>query len=71
LLTGQFLYDFPAAMAKRVLMILQEDPVLLRKRRPDLPARLEPVLHKALARVPAQRYADVRQFAEALRPFAV
>jgi hypothetical protein len=69
LLTDCFIYDFPPAIAKRVLMVLQENPVPLRQRRPELPAKVEAILQKALAREPAQRFADVRQFREALRPF--
>jgi serine/threonine-protein kinase len=39
------------------------------KRHPGLPAALDVVLLKALAREPDQRYQDAREFRDALRPF--
>ncbi len=42
----------------------------LRARRPDLPARLDTVVGKAMAREPNDRYPDIASFARALEPFA-
>jgi len=57
----------PQEMFKR---ILQEEPTPLGPRRPDLPPRLVETVHRALARRPEDRYADVTAFWQALRPFA-
>jgi hypothetical protein len=46
---------------------LQEPPPQLTSHRPDLPAALDGVLSRALAKTPADRYASCGQFAEALR----
>ena len=43
------------------------EPPALTSRRPDLPAEVNEVLAKALAKVPADRYATCPQFAAALR----
>lgn len=51
-------------------MILFTDPALPTKHRPDLPAGLEAVILKCLRRERSERYADVLELAEALRPFA-
>jgi serine/threonine-protein kinase len=69
LLTGQFIHDFPAANHLRLLRILQEDPVPLRMRRPEVPEALATIIHRALAREPERRFAGVEQFRQALVPF--
>ena len=69
LLTGKYIYD-SERMADLFRQILLENPVPLRSRRPELPAGLEAVVHRALARLPADRYADAGAFARALQPFA-
>jgi serine/threonine protein kinase len=46
---------------------LSEPPPLLRPRRPDLPDGVDDVITKALAKAPAGRYANCRDFATALR----
>src|SRR5262245_37970153 len=40
LLTAELLYDFKASKLPALAVILQEEPVPIRKRRPDLPAEL-------------------------------
>ena len=52
------------------MKILLEDPVPIRNRRPDLPAGLAAIIHRALARNPQARYPSVRQMRWALLPFA-
>ena len=52
------------------MKILLEDPVLVRDRRPDIPEGLAAIIHRALARDPAVRYANVREMRRALLPFA-
>jgi serine/threonine-protein kinase len=70
LLTGAYVYDFAGAGVEAIAMILDEDPVPIRTRRPELPEPLAEVIHQALAREPAQRHADVRTLRRALAPFA-
>ncbi len=70
MLTGQEPYDLPAAMPAALLVILNQEPVPLRKRVPELPEGLAKVVHRGLAREPAERYPDVTEFASALWPYA-
>ena len=69
LLTGKFVYDGVRA-SDLFRQILLENPVPLRSRRPELPAGLEAVVQRGLARQPGDRYADANAFARALQPFA-
>jgi serine/threonine-protein kinase len=69
LLTGQFIYDFPKQAGLRLLLILQEKPVPILKRRADLPRELAAVIHRSLARESVERFADVRALRQALAPF--
>jgi len=68
MLTGQWVFDLPP-MPAGLLTIMNDDPVPLTERRPDLPAALGEVIHKALAKKPADRYQDVIAFRTALVPF--
>jgi serine/threonine protein kinase len=68
MLTGHWVFDLPP-MPGGLLTILNKEPVPLVERRPDLPADLGGVIHKALAKKPADRYADVVAFRQALVPF--
>jgi serine/threonine-protein kinase len=52
------------------MKILLEDPVPIRTRRPDLPEGLAAIIHRALARDPQARYANVREMRRALLHFA-
>ena len=49
LLTGRTTHEFPASLPDCMLMLLQEEPVPLRTRRPDVPALLAEVVHRAAA----------------------
>lgn len=73
LLTGEFIFDFsalqPKDIASQLLMILDEKPVPIHKRRPDIPDALNFVIQRALAKNPEDRFADVREFREALRVY--
>lgn len=66
LLTGKYVFDFPADTGGRLVKLLTEDPVPLRDRRPDIPAGLAAVVHKAMAREPDDRFPDVASFRAAL-----
>ncbi len=68
MLTGKWVFDLPP-MPGGLLTILNKEPVPLTARRPDLPAPLGEVLHKALAKKPEDRYRDVTAFRMALVPF--
>jgi serine/threonine-protein kinase len=70
LLTGKYVQDFPRESALALAQILDEEPVPIRERRSDVPATLAALIHKALARDPADRYPDVAAFRAALLPFA-
>jgi serine/threonine-protein kinase len=70
LLTARPLYDGVASTVDLFLKILQEDPVPLQRRRPDLPGGLAAVIHRALARRPEERFRDVSDLRQALLPFA-
>ena len=52
-------------------MVLEKTPGRLETRRPEVSPRLAEIVHRALDRDPDRRFADVREFATALRPFAV
>ena len=52
LLTRDYVYDFPKRVELRILKILEEDPVPIRTRRPDLPASLAEMIDRSLAREP-------------------
>jgi hypothetical protein len=69
LLTGARTHDFPPEVHRQLLMVLESDPAPILDRRPDLPAGLSEVIHRALARDPAARFADAKAFRDALRPF--
>ena len=70
LLCGQFIYDFPAEAGKRLLMILEKDPVPIQERQPDVPDGLAAAIHRGLSRDPAARFPDVRGFHAAIEPYA-
>jgi serine/threonine-protein kinase len=47
-------------------MILENDPVPIRSRRPEIPETLASVVHRALAKDPADRHPDARAMRVAL-----
>jgi len=50
-------------------MLLEDQPIPIQQRRPDVPPGLVAVLEKCLARDPAARYPDAASMRKALRPF--
>jgi eukaryotic-like serine/threonine-protein kinase len=69
-LTDRYIYDFPKRLHSKIMKILLEDPVPIRDRCPDFPDGLAAIVHRALARDPQARYANVREMRRALLPFA-
>jgi serine/threonine-protein kinase len=69
LLSGQFPLDFPPD-ADRFQVVLRSAPVPLLSRRADVPPDLASVIHRALAKEPAQRFPDVRALRNELKGFA-
>ena len=69
LMSGQFIYDQVADGGDLIRMLLEESPVPIQKRRPDVPTGLAAVLQKCLARDPNDRYPTAAAMRQALRPF--
>ncbi len=66
LLTGAPVHDPPREERKRYTSLLRRQYVPLRDHRPDIPAALADVIHKALSRTPGHRFADIADFRHAL-----
>ena len=66
LLTGKTIFDLPKHPAKRILMVLHDEPISILQRRPDLPRPLAQTIHRALAKDPAVRFPSARGFRQAL-----
>jgi serine/threonine-protein kinase len=69
LLSGQVPLDFPPN-ADRLQVVLRSAPVPLLSRRADVPPQLAGIIHRALAKEPAQRFPDVRALRNELKGFA-
>jgi serine/threonine-protein kinase len=69
LISGSFLYDQIADGGDLIRTLLEEAPVPIQKRRPDVPPALGAVLQKCLARDPNDRYPAAGAMRKALRPF--
>ena len=69
LITGQFIYDEVAEGGDLIRMLLEDPPVPVEKRRPQVPTALAQVLGKGLARNPADRYPTAAELRRAIRPF--
>jgi hypothetical protein len=50
-------------------LLLQADPVPIRSRRADLPEALAAIVHRSLARTPAERFPNVAAMRTSLKPF--
>ena len=61
---------FAGSTTNATAMILAQDPEVPSKLRRDVPAALDAVLFKALAKQASERYADTSALAAALLPFA-
>ncbi|MDG3007068.1 FHA domain-containing serine/threonine-protein kinase [Paludisphaera mucosa] len=69
LLTGKYIYDEPEGGGDLIKMLLEEHPIPILERRPDIPAGLAAVVGKCLARDPEERYPDATAMRRALKPF--
>jgi len=69
LLTGCLIHDFPNDFRDQLVLIMQEKPVPIRSRRPEIPEKLAEAIHRALAREPGDRFADVRALRLAVSKF--
>jgi serine/threonine-protein kinase len=69
LLTRRHVYDFPKRVELRILKILEENPVPIRSRRPDLPESLAAIIDRCLAREPDDRFASAQALRDSLLPF--
>ena len=69
LITGQFIYDQVADGGDLIRMLLEESPVPIQSRRPEVPTALANVLARGLARDPADRYPTASSLRRALRTF--
>jgi serine/threonine-protein kinase len=66
LLTQRFVYDLPRQVEKRLLMILQEEPVPIQERGIEIPPELANIIQRSLAREPGARFPDVKAMRQAL-----
>ncbi len=68
LLTCQYIYD-DSAGGDLIHMLLEQAPIPIRTRRPDVPKALDEVIQKCLARDPKARYPDATAMRKALKAF--
>jgi serine/threonine-protein kinase len=66
LLAGTYAINLPPEVNRRFTSLLRQQLVPLRERRADVPQKLADVIHKAMAREPAQRFKSVVEFRQAL-----
>jgi eukaryotic-like serine/threonine-protein kinase len=69
LLTDRAVFDLPRQLEHQLLMILKEDPVPIRTRRPEIPEALAAVVHQSLAKEPTNRFKDVGAMRATLESF--
>jgi serine/threonine-protein kinase len=69
LITGQFIYDQAAVAGELIRAVLDELPVPIQERRPDVPDGLAAVLMKCLSREPADRYPTAYDLRQELRKY--
>ncbi|HVC94093.1 MAG TPA: FHA domain-containing serine/threonine-protein kinase [Pirellulales bacterium] len=69
LLTARGIYDLPRQTGQRLAMILNQEPIKIDVRRPDLPPALVAAIHRGLARDPSRRFANAADMRHALVPF--
>jgi serine/threonine-protein kinase len=60
----------PKDIGAQIAHLVTAAPVPINERKPDVPAKLAEVIHKALSREPADRYPDALAFRRELKRFA-
>jgi serine/threonine protein kinase len=68
-LANEFPFDFDDK--NKLAVVLEDDPVPLRRRAPQVPSGVEEIVHRALAKDPAARFPSARAMLKALEPFSV
>jgi serine/threonine protein kinase len=66
LLTGAGQMESASQAKRGYTSLLRHTPTPIQKRRPEVPNKLAEVIHRALARTPSQRYANITAFRQAL-----
>ena len=69
LITGTFIYDQVGEGGDLIRKLLEEAPVPIQSRRPEVPTGLARVLERCLARDPLDRYPTASELRNALRAF--
>jgi serine/threonine-protein kinase len=69
LITGKYIYDEPADGGDLIRTLLEEAPVPIRERRPEVTPALAAVFDRCLAREPENRLPNATEMRRALRPF--
>jgi eukaryotic-like serine/threonine-protein kinase len=70
MLTKHLTHDLPKDIGAQIAHLVTAEPVPITERKPDVPAKLAEVIHKALSREPADRYPDALAFRRELKRFA-
>ena len=70
MLTNRYTHDLPKYIGEQIAHLVTAAPVPIAERKPDIPAKLAEVIHKALSREPEDRYPDVLAFRRELKRFA-
>ena len=70
LLTGTTPHDLPKNVGQALVMVLTENPIPIRERRPEIDAGLAEVIHKAMSREPGERFLDTVKLRKALVGYA-
>ena len=65
-LTRAHPFDLPTVESRRYSVLLKQQTIPLRDRRPDIPEEIAAVAQRALSRQPGQRFANVGEFRQAL-----
>lgn len=71
LLTGAYVHNLPQEFHGQIKVILEEPPIPITQRRPDIPPGLAQIIHKGIAHEPEDRYPSILDLREALRPYEI